>query len=160
MQTKDAIRFALMLSDGAVMGEIDGMKDAAMTFPTPRGGCHPLWVLGHLTVVEGSLRTVLYGEENPAGDWARYFADGVEPVKDASAYPEFSEIRAKYAELRGQNLKVLEALSDEELDAPAKMPPKGREREFANFGQSFLTIAMHQVLHRSHVTDARRALGR
>jgi hypothetical protein len=56
MQTKDAIKFALTLSNGAVLSVIDEMSGAATTFPTPNGGCHPLWVLGHLTVVEGTFQ--------------------------------------------------------------------------------------------------------
>ena len=52
---------------------------------------------------------------------------------------------------------LLESLSDADLDKPTKAPPKGREREFATYGQSFLVLALHQMLHRSHVTDARRA---
>ena len=55
MYTKEAIQFALRVSNGSVMSVIDKMSDASTTFPTPNGGCHPLWVLGHLTVVEGSL---------------------------------------------------------------------------------------------------------
>ena len=35
-----------------------------------------------------------------------------------------------------------------------------RQREFATFGQSFLVLALHQAMHRSHVTDALRASGR
>jgi hypothetical protein len=68
MQTKDAIRFALTASDNAVMSVVDKMNDAATTFPTPKGGCHPLWVLGHLTLVEGMLPTVLFGEPNPVAE--------------------------------------------------------------------------------------------
>jgi hypothetical protein len=33
------------------MSVVDKMNDAATTFPTPKGGCHPLWVLGHLTLI-------------------------------------------------------------------------------------------------------------
>ncbi len=54
MHTKDAIKFALAVSNGAVLSVIDEMSGAATTFPTPNGGCHPLWVLGHLTLVEAS----------------------------------------------------------------------------------------------------------
>ncbi len=46
MHTKDAIQFALTVSNGAVLSAIDEMSGAATTFPTPNGGCHPLWVLG------------------------------------------------------------------------------------------------------------------
>jgi hypothetical protein len=59
MHTKDAIKFALTVSNGAVLSVIDGMSGAATTFPTPNGGCHPLWVLGHLTLIEGMIPEVL-----------------------------------------------------------------------------------------------------
>ncbi len=53
MHTKDAIKFALTVSNGAVLSVIDEMSGAPTTFPTPNGGCHPLWVLGHLALIEG-----------------------------------------------------------------------------------------------------------
>ncbi len=160
MQTKDAIQFALRSSNGAVLSVIDEMSGAATTFPTPKGGCHPLWVLGHLTLVEGLVPAVLFGEKNPAAEWQQHFGEGTEPVADASAYPPFAEVREKYRQLREQNLKLLESLSEADLDKPTKAPPKGREQEFATYGRSFLTIALHQMLHRGNVTDARRAAGR
>ena len=160
MQTKEAIKFALTVSNGAVMGAIDKMSDAPTTMPTANGGCHPLWVLGHLTMVEGLLPAALFGHENPVGGWQKYFGEGSEPVDDAGAYPSFSEVRQKYLELRERNLTLLESLSEADLDKPSKAPPKGREKEFATFGSSFLVVALHQAMHRSHVTDALRAAGR
>jgi hypothetical protein len=68
MHAKDAIKFALTVSNGAVLSVIDEMSSAATTFPTPNGGCHPLWVLGHLTLVEGSIPAVLFGDKNPAAE--------------------------------------------------------------------------------------------
>lgn len=160
MHMKEAIRFALSVSNGAVMSVIDRMSDAATTFPTTNGGCHPLWVLGHLTIVEGMIPAVLYGEKNPAAEWQPLFGEDSEPTADASAYPSFAALRAKYSALREQNLKLLESLSEADLDKPVAAPPKGREREFATFGQSFLVVALHQAMHRGHVTDALRAAGR
>ena len=157
MQTKDAIKFALAISNKAVLTVIDEMSEAATTFPTPNGGCHPLWVLGHLTFVEGMIPAALFGEPNPAADWAPYFGEASEPVADASAYPSFAEVRARYLALRARNLELLESLSEADLDKASKAPPKGREQEFATYGRSFLVLALHQILHRSHVTDARRA---
>src|SRR5713226_899229 len=84
----------------------------------------------------------------------------VEPVSDPSAYPPLTEVREKYLQLREQNLKLLESLSEEDLDKPTKAPPEGRELEFATYGQSFLVLALHQTMHRGNVTDARRAPGR
>jgi uncharacterized damage-inducible protein DinB len=160
MHTKDAIKFALTVSNGAVLSVIDEMSSAVTTFPTSNGGCHPLWVLGHLTLVEGSIPAILFGEKNPAAEWQQYFGEGSEPVADANAYPRFAEVREKYLQLREQNLKRLESLSEADLDKPTNAPPKGLEREFATYGQSFLVLALHQTMHRGNVTDARRAAGR
>jgi uncharacterized damage-inducible protein DinB len=139
------------------MGEIDKAIATATTFPTPNGGCHPLWVLGHLTLVEGFVRPVFYGEENPLAKWAPLFGQETVPQADASAYPSFAEIREKYKELRKSNLALLQSLSEADLDRPTKAPPPGREKEFATFGQTFLVLALHQTMHRAHVTDALRA---
>jgi uncharacterized damage-inducible protein DinB len=160
MHTKDAIQFALTVSNGAVLSAIDEMSDAATTFPTPNGGCHPLWVLGHLTLVEGMIPAVLFGDKNPAAEWHPHFGENSEPVSDPGVYPSFTEVREKYLQLREQNLRLLESLSEEDLDKPTKAPPKGREREFATYGQSFLVLALHQTMHRGNVTDARRAAER
>src|SRR5467141_3496744 len=110
MHTKDAIKFALAVSNGAVLSVIDEMRGAATTFPTPNGGCHPLWVLGHLTLVEGMIPSVFFGDQNPAGQWQQYFGESSEPAADATAYPPFAEVREKYIQLRAQNLKLLESL--------------------------------------------------
>ncbi|HET6955119.1 MAG TPA: DinB family protein [Vicinamibacterales bacterium] len=157
MQTKEAIKFALTISNRALLNVIDEMSGAATTFPTPNGGCHPLWVLGHLTLVEGMIPAALLGEPNAAVDWAPYFGENSEPVADPAAYPPFAEVRARYVQMRERNLQLLDGLSESDLDKPTVAPPRGREQEFATFGRSFLVLALHQMIHRSHVTDARRA---
>ena len=157
MHTKEFIQSALDASDRAVLSVIDKMSDAPTTFPTPNGGCHPLWVLGHLALVEGSIPAALFGEPNPAAKWERHFGEQSEPVDDAGAYPPFAEVRDTYVRLREQNLALLESLSEADLDKATVAPPKGREREFATYATSFLVLALHQMIHRSHVTDARRA---
>jgi uncharacterized damage-inducible protein DinB len=136
------------------------MSDAATTFPTPNGGCHPLWVLGHLTLVEGMIPAALFAEKNPAAEWQQYFGEGSEAVADARAYPPLDKVREKYRQLRERNLKILESLTEADLDKPTKAPPRGRERELATYGQSFLVLALHQAMHRGNLTDARRAAGR
>jgi hypothetical protein len=103
------------------------------------------------------IPTVLFGEPNPVAEWQKYFGENSEPLDNANAYPAFAEVRAKYLELRGQNLKILDSLAEEDLDKPTKAPPRGREHEFSTFGPSFLALSLHQKLHRGHVTDALRA---
>jgi hypothetical protein len=144
-------------SNGAVLSVIDEMSSAIDDLPTPNGGCHPLWVLGHLARVEGSIPAILTGEPNPMEGWQRLFGQDSEPVADPAAYPPFAEVRDMYVRLRERNLALLASLSEADLDKPSVAPPRGLERHFATYGASFLTLALHQMLHRSHVTDARRA---
>jgi len=106
------------------------------------------------------IPAVLFGEENPVASWCALFGENYEPVHDAHRYPSLAEIRTKYAELRAKNLALLASLSEEDFDKPTQAPPKGREHEFATFGRSFLALALHQAMHRSHVTDALHAAGR
>jgi uncharacterized damage-inducible protein DinB len=159
MHTKEAIQFALTTSESAVMSLVDEASNNPTTFPTPNGGCHPLWVLGHLTLVEGIIPAVLFGEENPVGKWYTLFGENSDPVDNLTAYPSFTEVREKYAELRAKNLTLLASLNEHDLDKPTKAPPQGREKEFSTYGCSFLTLALHQAMHRSHLTDALRAAG-
>ncbi|HEY3738779.1 MAG TPA: DinB family protein [Bryobacteraceae bacterium] len=160
MTAKQTIQLALTMSDGAVFSAIEKISDQPTAFPTPNGGCHPLWVVGHLAMVESIIPHVLYGETPQIPDWQSLFGQDTQPVADAAAYPPFAEVKAKYRELRERNLKLLDSLSDADLDRPSKNPPAGREREFATFGSSFLTLSVHQLLHRGNVTDSLRAIGR
>ncbi len=122
-----------------MLGAIDEAKDAPTVFPTPNGGCHPLWVLGHLTLIRGhDSSNSLRRAQSRCGAWNAYFGEGSQPVADAATYPSFDTVREKYQELRDHNLIIiLKSLSDADLDKPTFAPPAGREREFATFGSSF-----------------------
>jgi uncharacterized damage-inducible protein DinB len=161
MTAKDTIKLALTMADRIVLGTVDKISDQPTAFPTPNGGCHPLWVVGHLALVESLIPNILYGEKPEIADsWQKLFGEHSEPVADANAYPPFAEVKAKYHELRERNLKLLESLTEGELDRTTKNPPAGREHEFATFGSSFLTLSVHQLMHRANVSDSMRAIGR
>lgn len=48
MQSIELIRENLRRSREIVLARVADMRDHCVVFPTPRGGCHTLWVLGHL----------------------------------------------------------------------------------------------------------------
>jgi hypothetical protein len=160
MKAIDVIKSAMELSDRATTGLIEDMRDAPMTQPTPRGGNHPLWVLGHIAFIEGNIPHVLFGEKNPVEHWAALFAPGTEPTTDPGAYPPFDEVLRRYKEFRARNLRLLEDLGEEGLSRPTVAPPRGLEDLLSTAGQTFLVIALHQMSHRGQVADARRAAGR
>jgi uncharacterized damage-inducible protein DinB len=160
MKAIDVIRQALETSDRAVLQLVEDMKDAPLTQPTPRGGNHPLWVLGHITFIEGNLPRIVFGEPNPVARWAPLFAPGTEPSSDAASYPPIEEILRTYRDLRARNLEALARIGEEGLDRPTKAPPRGLEHVFRTVGETFLVISLHQMSHRGQLADARRACGR
>ena len=160
MNAIDVIRSAMQTSEQAVLQLAEDMRDVPLTQPTPRGGNHPLWVLGHLTLVEGNIPQVLFGEPNPVAHWAPIFAPGTEPTTDPSAYPSFEEVLRMYRDLRARNLQILQQLGEAGLDRPTKSPPQGLEQMLRTAGDTFLLIALHQMSHRGQLADARRAAGR
>ena len=160
MYTKDAIRFSLNMADQAMMRSLATIEDASLTFPTEKGGCHPLWVVGHLAFVEGLTHEMLGGGGNPVAHWATIFGPDTVPTADAAQYPAFAKVREKYVELRNRNVQLLEAMTEADLDKPTPSQPKGLEEHFATFGKALLTIALHQMTNRGQITDAIRAAGR
>ena len=160
MYTKDAIRYSLNMAEQATMRALATIDDAPLTFPTENGGCHPLWVMGHLAFVEGLTHEMLGGAANPVAHWAAIFGQDTVPTADPAQYPAFAKVRAQYVELRHRNLQLLESMTDADLDRPTASQPKGLEEHFATFGRALLTVALHQMAHRGQITDAFRAAGR
>jgi hypothetical protein len=167
MKAVDLIRFAMNLSEQGTARLVADMRDAALTQPVGGGGGgggtdgnHALWCLGHLTYIEGSIAPILFGEPNPVERWAPLFATGTQPQRDASVYPSFDEVLAAYRDLRQRNLKLLDRLSDADLDrAPAHVPP-GFEALMTSVGNTLLLVTLHNMVHYGEIAVARRAAGR
>ncbi len=157
----DFVKASLEMSNNLCMGLIDDLKDAPLTFPTEKGGNHALWILGHLTYSEANLTYVyMQGKTNPLASWKDKLAGGSQPVADASAYPSMDEMLAKSAEIRENTLKIVNSLSDEDLDQPAIGCPDEMKDYFGTYGQCLMTVGMHPMMHYGQLADARRTLGR
>ena len=84
MKSIDVIRDTLDRCDRATLGLLEDMKDAPLTAPTPAGGNHPHWVLGHLTIVEGRVPQMVLGEKSEVEHLAPLFQPGSQPRSDAA----------------------------------------------------------------------------
>ena len=161
MNRVELIRWALKTSDAgfqALLADMSG--DAALTQPTSKGGNHPLWVLGHLTFVEGIVTQILTGEPNPVAKWDKLFGTGTTPQPDAKLYPPFDELLATYRQTRQRTLKLLESAGDAGLDRKPENVPPGFEDAMQTVGTSLLLLTLHQMVHYGQVADARRVAGR
>ena len=157
MQSIDLIRDNLKKSEDRVLARIDEMRDDCFVFPTEHGGCHTIWVLGHLAYIEGLvIRAFMRGEPNPLAVWEEVF-DGSEVGGDPSVYPPFEQVLATCREMRGETIALLDSLSEEELDGVSAGAPKGHEETFGTYRLCFQFVADHWYMHRGQLADSRRA---
>ena len=160
MKAIDYVKMSLEMSNGWIMGLAEDMKDSPLTKPTPNGGNHALWCVGHLAYSEGNLVGVfIKGQANPVADWEHLFNQGTTPSDDASTYPTMDELIAKLQELRAQTMAMLNEMSDEDLDNPSHAPDEMKDW-FGTVGQCLAAIPIHFAFHGGQIADARRAAGR
>ena len=159
MKALDLIRWAMQFSEQGTLRLIEDIRNAPLTQPTSRGGNHPLWNMGHLAFIEGSIRHVVTGEPNPVEKWAPLFATGTQPKTDTNAYPPFEEIVRTWRDLRAANLKMLDAIGEAGLDRAPKFIPPGFEEMMKTNGQALLLITLHNMVHYGQIAVCRRAAG-
>ena len=136
------------------------MADAPLTQPTPNGGNHPLWVLGHLVVSESVLfDQFIGGRTNRFSEIESLFSIGSTPSTDGSVYPSMDELFAKWEEIRAAAVAHLETLSEEDLGGSTHAPEEFGEM-FGTVGGCYIAMCSHVSFHAGQVSDARRADGR
>ena len=165
MRAIELIRWAMQLSDEGTARLVEQMRHAPLTQPTPGaqgGGNHPLWILGHLAVLEGAIPSIILGAEagpHPVEHWRPLFGTGTRPRPDAGAYPPFDELLSTLRRLRARNLALLDELGEEGLDRVPRAVPPGFEDVMKTAGHTLLLISLHQMVHYGQIADARRVAG-
>ena len=159
MRSLDLIRDNLTKSRDRVLTRVEEMRDHCVVFPSPNGGCHTLWVLGHLAYIETLVvRTFMLGERNPLADWEEVF-DGADTSGDIDQFPPFDDVLARCREVRESTLTLLDSLSEDDLDKVSAKVPEGFEDTFGTYRLCLQYVADHWYMHRGHLADARRAAG-
>lgn len=160
MNTIDFIKLSLENSKGWAQGLLGDMMDAPLTQPTPNGGNHPLWVLGHITRAESDLLDgFILGQPNRFPELEENFAMKSTPSTDASQYPPMDELMTKFEAIRAATLAHLDTLSEADLDKPSHAPEEFGPI-FGTVGACFAAMGTHVSFHAGQVADARRAAGR
>ena len=159
MNTIEYIKLSLENSRGWALGLINDMRDAPLTQPTPNGGNHPLWVLGHLVRAESDLLDgFVLGKPNRFPELEK-FSMGTTPSTDAAEYPSMDELLGKFDEIRAATLAHLSTLTEDDLDARSHAPEEFGP-PFATVGACFCAMTTHPSFHAGQVADALRATGR
>jgi hypothetical protein len=143
MQSIDLIRDNLARSRNRVLARIEEMRAHCLVFPTTNGGCHTLWVLGHLAYIEALvIRTFMLGEPNPLAHWEDVF-DGPDPSGNRDQYPGFDEVLARCCEARESTLTLAASLSEADLDQASVRVPPGFEDVFGTYRLCLQFVADH-----------------
>lgn len=159
MTAIDFIKLSLEMSKDWIMGLAADAKSVATTRPTPKGGNHPLWCLGHLVYAEGNLvHKYIKGEPNPMAEWEELFGQGTTPLDDASKYPSYDELLGKFEAVRADTMALLDTLTDADLDKPSHAEGEVAQW-FGTVGQCLAAIPIHYGFHGGQIADARRAAG-
>ena len=96
MKSTAYVRMGLEFSARTTLELIEDMKDAPLTFPTSKGGNHPLWVLGHLTLSEaGIIQEIMLGRPNPLAHWKELLTWGLSPSRRRPVTPRSTESRKR-----------------------------------------------------------------
>ncbi len=159
MNTIDLIRHNLATSRTITLARIEDMRGHALVPPTPNGGAHTLWTLGHLAFIEGAvIHGFMLGDPNPLADHEEPF-DGADVSPDPDMYPPFDATLALCRDMRERTLALLATMSEDDLDTPSAAAPDGHEAMFGTRRLCFQFAADHWLMHRGQLADARRAAG-
>lgn len=159
MRAVDLLHGGLSTSHAWMLGLLKDIESEPLRQPTAAGGNHPMWIIGHLAYIEGGMKTVLLGEPNPVEGWHSLFAAGSTPSTDPAIYPPFSEVVARFSELRHGTLRMLGAMNDAQLDLRPPNVPPGFEEAMRTIGETLMLLCMHQMFHQGQLSDVRRAAG-
>jgi uncharacterized damage-inducible protein DinB len=159
MQSIDLIRENLKRSEDIVLARVEDMREHCVVFPTPRGGCHTLWVLGHLAYIEALvIRGFMLGETNPLAHWEDLF-DGADTSGDIELFPPFDQVLAECRKARASTIALLDSLTEDDLDEASESAPDGVSELFGTYRRCLQYVADHWFMHRGQLADARRAAG-
>lgn len=159
MESLQLIRENLLRSKAIVLARIEEMEEHCLTPPHSRGGCHTLWILGHLAFIEGLvIHDFMQGETNPRAGWKSLF-DGDFISIDQADYPTFQQVLSACRAARMATIDRLDALTESELDQAGRNVPADAMNLLGTWRHCFQYCADHWLMHRGHLANARSAAG-
>lgn len=159
MNTKDAIRSAMAMSDTVMKTYLSDLNDADL-MTRPGDGCnHLAWQLGHLISSEVMLLKGLSPDasvELPEG-FAEAHSKEATGNDDASAFQSKDEYLALYDKVRDASRAALDSYPEPDFDSPSA---EHFRKMFPTQGDVFMLIANHPMMHAGQLAVARRKLGK
>lgn len=122
---------------------------------------YPLWIAAHLGLADNMFASRFRPASATKPDgWDELFWFGSEMRSDRAAYPSVEKVLAYVRDRRTNLLRVLDEVTEAELDAPA--PPPTERSPIAgapSMGHVFLFASIHEAMHCGQLSVAHRGLG-
>lgn len=135
------------------------LEDCQLSVQPHPGMNHPAWILGHVALGTDFVASLLGKERITDDAWMTTFGPGSVPVDDRSAYPSRTELMETLKRTHEQAIRLLEAATPEELNAPNQTPffPE----QFPTVGDlATHLITTHTAMHLGQLSAWRRCVGK
>ena len=159
MNAKDLIRQTIATSDFVWKGYLDDLSDADLLHRPVAGANHINWQLGHLIVAEHNLGNQITEDAMPPlpNGFAEKYASDCASSDNADDFESKETLLGAQAQQREGLLKLLDGLSDEDLQRPG---PEAMKDFFPNVASLVLSADVHWMMHAGQWAITRRSLGK
>jgi hypothetical protein len=119
---------------------------------------HPMWTIGHLTLVRGGMAGMVGKPAGLPAEWKARFGGNSTPVADAAVHPRKEEMIGIFLHTHEHMVEALRAADEAILNEPT---PNERLAPFFPTKRHFLwnVLTTHDGMHLGQIGDFRRALG-
>lgn len=159
MDTKTAIKTALVTADMISMMYLGDLTDAEMLHRPAEGCNHIKWQLGHLISSENNMLNMCFPGSMPAlpDGFAAKYSKETAASDNASDFDSKEELLRLYQHQRAATLALLETTPVEKLSDEGPEPI----RSYApTVGATFIMQDSHWMMHAGQWAVIRRQLGR
>jgi DinB superfamily len=159
MNARDAIKLNLNSANMISQSYLSDLSDADLLVRAVPGSNHIAWQLGHLLVAEREMLEAAFPGSMPAlpaGFVEKYTTD-TSKLDSASAFHTKGEYLKIAEELRSATLKVLDKISDADLDKPG---PEKFKDWLKSIGELISMQGSHWLMHAGQWALVRRKLGK
>ncbi len=159
MNTKEAIKASIGMSQMISSGYLEDLSDQEMLH-RPHPECnHIKWQLGHLIASENQMIDACIPGSMPKlpDGFAEKYSRESATSDDDNSFHSKSELMELFQQTRAATLAALEGCSDSDLDNPA---PEALKSYAPDWGTAFVLQDSHWTMHAGQWAVIRRQLGR
>lgn len=154
-----AIERIMQVSDYMLKMYLEDLTDSDLMVRPAENANHPAWQLGHLIAAEYDMMEMIHPGASPnlPEGFIEQHATNKASHDDKNSFLSKNEYLELYEKQRAATYKILNALTDDELDRPG---PEEMRSWAPTIGCVLLHQADHVLLHTGQIVTLRRKLGK